>query len=192
MLLNIFAIGLSVLAFASSTYLAFVQATLMRRANYLPAYVDSIAVFRSAAFHDHHAFVTESLLREFDPQRGISGLPGEAREAVYDIAYFYQNFALLRLAGILDEEAVAFVHQRVIKVWEALAPFVERERELMGTTEIYFMRVLEEFAADARDMAPETVNALLSRHRKRRRRLKRGLARQTARYVNQARRPPEG
>ncbi|HEV2372690.1 MAG TPA: hypothetical protein VGS19_11015 [Streptosporangiaceae bacterium] len=122
MFFNLVAVVLSVLALAISTYLALHQNQIQRRANYLSACTGMFAGFRSAAFHDHYLFVTETLPSAYDPQLGISGLPEEARIAVYDMAYFFQNLAQLRLLRILDEEIFAQLHIRIIRVWDAIAP----------------------------------------------------------------------
>ena len=81
---------------------------------------------------------------------GISGLPDDARRAVYDVAFFFQGFATLRLLDVLDEEIMPTTRPRLVAVWEAVEPYVERERELHGYSGIYFLRVLEEFVKEAK------------------------------------------
>ncbi|MFK4227619.1 hypothetical protein [Streptomyces sp. NPDC019890] len=183
--LNALAIILSVVALASSTYLAFYQTVLMRRANYLPVYVDLLTAFRSSEFHEQYRFVTEILPVEHDAQLGFSGLPDDAKKAAYNIAYYYQNFAVLRLIGIIDEEVIALLHLRIVKVWQSLEPFVRREREIMGTTGIPFMRVLEDFAADAEEFAIGSVVTLLQRRHKVRRRYRKRMNRRAERFLAQ-------
>ncbi|KUO13826.1 hypothetical protein AQJ58_01730 [Streptomyces sp. DSM 15324] len=124
-----------------------------------------LADFRSVEFHDRYQFVTQRLLAEYDPALGLSGLPDDVRRQVYDIVYYYQNIAVLRLADIVDDEMMALLRVRVVKVWAAVGPFVLREREVMGTGGQYLLRGLEDFASDAQDMPHDTVNRLMQTSR---------------------------
>lgn len=162
---NIIAIALSALALTSSTFLAIRQAGLMRRANHLPAYMMHLDHFRSMEFNDRYLYVCQQLQREFDPQYGISGLPDMARRAVYDIAYFYQNIALLRLLGILDKKIIAVLNIRAVKVWEAIEPFVQHERSANDCAGPYMLRILEDFAKNVSSFPLESVDPLLIRRR---------------------------
>ncbi|HEY5832702.1 DUF4760 domain-containing protein [Streptomyces sp.] len=192
MVLNLVATGLSVVALIVTMYSATQQAVLLRRSNQLPAYVDLLADFRSVEFHDRYWFVTQRLSVEYDPVMGLSGLPDEVRREVYDVVYYYQNIAVLRLADIVDDEMVALLRIRVIKVWEAVAPFVERERAVMGTNGQYLLRSLEDFAHDARHMPHGAIDHLLhvNRVQRSRRRRRAVLRRLTAAPVPH-RAPPE-
>ena len=166
MLWNVIAIALSALALLCTTVIALQQSVLMRRANQIPAYINMTEQFRSMHFNDHYRFIMQHLA-EYDPQLGISGLPDDAREAVYDVAGLFQGIAHLRLFGILDERVDAMVQVRTLRIWAALAPFVERERELQGTGR-YMFRALEEFAADTERLPDGAVNILIDKHRRRR------------------------
>jgi hypothetical protein len=168
MLWNVIAIVLSALALASSTIIAVRQSALMHRSNHIPTYVDMAGEFRSLEFNNHYRFITERLAAEYDPQLGISGLPDDAREAIYNVAGLFQSIASLRLLGILDERATVMFQVRIVRAWSALAPFVERERELQGTPNRYLWRVLEEFAADIKLLPDDAVNRLIAEHRRRR------------------------
>jgi hypothetical protein len=158
---NLAATGLSVVALVVTLYSAVSQTGLQRRSNRLPAYVDLLADFRSVEFHDRYWFVTQRLAAEYDPVLGLSGLPDDARRQVYDIVYYYQNIAVLRIADIVDDEMVALLRIRVIKVWAAVAPFVVCEREVMGAHGRYLLRGLEDFAHDAQHMPHDVIDHLL-------------------------------
>lgn len=161
MVFNLVATGLSVVALLVTLHSTVSQAALQRRNNQLPAYVDLLADFRSVKFHDRYRFVTQRLPAEYDPALGLSGLPHDAGEQVYDIVYYFQNIAVLRLADIVDDEMVALLRIRVVKVWNAVAPFVLREREVMGPEGRYLLRGLEEFAHDAQHMPHDTIDRLM-------------------------------
>ncbi|MGI8330437.1 DUF4760 domain-containing protein [Actinomadura scrupuli] len=165
MIFNVVATVLSLAAFLSSTYIALEHRVLQKRANFIPAYMQVLDEFRTMEFHDNYRYVTTRLRVEHDPQLGISGLPEEARRAVYDIAYFYQGVGMLRLQQVLDDETLPTMRVRTIRVWEAVAPYVERERELQGLGEIHLLRILEEFAKKAREQPSALAGGLLTRRR---------------------------
>jgi hypothetical protein len=162
--LNILALVLSVAALLASTYLAVRQGELMRRANFVPAYMQLLNEFRSLEFNRNYEYVV-TRLHEHDPALGISGLPEDARRALYDVAYFYQGFGALRLIRVVDDQILAALHLRIMRVWAAVEPFVVRERELNGATGVYLMRILEDFATDAAKIPFESVDRMLTRRR---------------------------
>ncbi|MBB5079508.1 hypothetical protein [Nonomuraea endophytica] len=159
MILNAVAIGLSVLALLSSVYFAFQQVTSMKRANYVPAYLALLDVFRSPTFHEHHRYVVQRLGAEHDPALGISGLPAEAQEAVYDVAFFLHNFVILERLGIIDDRYLMTLNDRVVRTWQAIAPFVHRERELVPLP--HLLQILEDHAAVAATIPPNSGRSLL-------------------------------
>ncbi|MGP3949971.1 hypothetical protein [Streptomyces sp. 7N604] len=166
MILNIVAIVLSVLALASSSYLAFRQAVLMKQSNHLPAYLWLFNEFRSVEFQDRYRYVCEQLQREHDPQLGVSGLPEDARRAVYDIGYFFQQCISLRRLNIVDDEVIMTMSMRTVRVWRAIAPFVEREREINSEQGPKLLSILEDFADDARRHPEEFRRSILHRRRR--------------------------
>lgn len=162
---NIVAVVLSAVAFATSTYTALQHQTLQKAANFVPAYMELLKQYQTMEFHDHYNYVTTQLKTDHDPKVGISGLPDDARRAVYDVAFFFQGFATLRLLDVLDERIMPTARPRLVAVWEAIEPYVERERELHGYSEIYFLRVLEEFAKEAKNLPPGSLHKMLTRRR---------------------------
>lgn len=158
-ILNIVAIGLSVLALSSSTYFAFQQVSSLKRANYLPAYLELLEDFRSPTFHQHHRYVIQRLRAEHDPDLGISGLPAEAQEAVYDVAFFLHNFVILKRLGIIDDRYLMTLNDRAVRTWEAIGPFVRRERELVPLP--HLLQILEDHAAVVATVPPDSGRSLL-------------------------------
>jgi hypothetical protein len=166
MVYNIIAIVLSVAALASSAYLALQHRAEQRRANLLPYYTKLIDELRTLEFNDHYRYVCTQLRTDHDSKLGISGLPDEARRAVYDVAYMFQGMGMLRLLNVVSEQVMTTFDVRVVQVWDAVAPYVEREREINNTTGAYLMRTLEEFAADVRQMPPHAINLMIERRRR--------------------------
>ena len=119
--------------------------------------------FRSLEFNDRYRYVVTQLRQDHDPQLGISGLPDDARRAVYDIAYFYQGFGALRRLRIIDDRIMSVLHHRILAVWEAVAPYVERERELShDVTGPHLMSLLEGFAQASSKVPADSVVRLAS------------------------------
>ncbi|WP_460355330.1 hypothetical protein [Actinoallomurus acanthiterrae] len=70
---------------------------------------------------------------------------------------------------VADSVATTF-DVRVAHAWGAIAPYVEREREINPTTGTHLMRTFEEFAADVRNAPPDAAtNVMIERHRRSRR-----------------------
>lgn len=163
MIFTVVAIVVSVVALATSTYTALAHQALQKAANFSPSYLQFTRQLQAIEFHDHYAYVTTKLGSEHDPKLGISGLPDDARRAVYDIVYFLYGYGMLQLIGVLDDLAALTARHRVVTVWDAIAPYVERERELGGPSDL---RMLEEFAKDVRALPHRSLlNSLLGRRR---------------------------
>lgn len=169
MVYNLVAIFLSLIALGTSSLLAFRQTILQRQANHLPAYLSLLNEFRSREFNDHFRYVCDQLRQDHDPQLGISGLPPEAREAFYDVAYFLQNFVALRKLSIVDGRVLTTMNGRIVLVWDAIEPFVKSEREINRSTSDILFRVLEDFAMEVRDRPLESFTTILERRRRRNR-----------------------
>jgi hypothetical protein len=151
---NLFAVVLSIVALCSTTLTAVRQTVLMNRSNHLPAYLAMLDEFRSVEFNDHYLYVTEQLRSEHDPLLGLRDLPVRARGAIYDIGYFFQNFVALRRLEIVDDQILTSMNFRIIRVWQAIEPFILRERELMAADGMQLMEVLEYYARTAREVPP--------------------------------------
>lgn len=167
MVWNVLAIALSAAALLISSVLAMQQAGLMSRANHIPIYVDLFSQYRSVEFQEHCRLIVERLAQEnVAEETGISGLPDEARAAVYDVAGLFAEIATLRLLGAIDRRIDVMVQVRLLQVWRVLAPFVYAERKRLGTSNM-FWRSLEEFAADVDRLPEGSINALIQRRRRR-------------------------
>ncbi|HEY4024266.1 MAG TPA: hypothetical protein VGM75_36660, partial [Pseudonocardiaceae bacterium] len=84
MIFTVVAVVVSVVALAASTYTALAHQALQKAANFSPSYLQFTRQLQTIEFHDHYEYVTTKLGVEHDPKLGISGLPDDARRAVYD------------------------------------------------------------------------------------------------------------
>lgn len=152
--LNVAAVLIAVCALGFSTWLAARQSLLQERANATSALLALLERYQSPTFHERYEYVCHRLNEEHDPALGISGLPKDAREAVYDIAYHYMTFATLVGLGMLNErEVLALTRRRIIAVWDAVAPYVRHERGRIPSAGSFSL--LEAAAAHARTLPPE-------------------------------------
>lgn len=150
---NILIALISLAALTASWVTAARQRDLVKRSTHLPAYMAFLDEFRSVLFHDQYRYVCNQLDQDHDPKLGISGLPDDIRKVVYDVVYYHQNFAALIRMGVLDERVID--HQisinmgvRSAAVWDALEPFIRRERKLNSTPTM--LQIFEDFAHDSR------------------------------------------
>jgi hypothetical protein len=166
MVWNVLAIAIAASALLASSLLAVQQVGLMFRANHIPVYMAIFSEFRSLKFQDHCAFITDRLGQEYvAKERGISGLPDEAREAVWDVAGLFVEISTLRLMGAIDRRIDSLVQVWLPPIWEALAPFVYEERRRRGVSNM-FLRSLEAFAADVASLPKGSINTHIERHRR--------------------------
>lgn len=166
MVWNVLAIAIAAAALLASSVLAMQQAVLMFRANHVPVYVEFFSQLRSLEFQDHSRFIIDRLAQEnIAEETGISGLPDEARAAVYDVGGLYTEIATLRLLGAVDRRIDSMAQVHLVRIWETLAPFVYEERKRLGVSDSLW-RSFEEFAADAARLPEGSINTLIDQHRR--------------------------
>jgi hypothetical protein len=152
---------LSIVALAVSGFLASRQNMLQKLTNNAPALVDLLSQFRSSAVHEGFEFVCTELA-EYEPEKGLSGLPPGVRYRVYDVCYFLQQFACMMIFDLIAEkEFTALLRARTVAVWKAVEPFIEAERVINPDTGPEFMSPLGAFATKARRMSPEVGQKIL-------------------------------
>ncbi|MGW5640374.1 hypothetical protein [Streptomyces sp. NPDC003832] len=167
--LNAAAILISIAAVLTSTWYGRNQLQTAKEANHLPVLAELLSQFRTLELNDHYTYVCTRLRAEHSPELGISGLPDEARKALYDVAYFLQTFAGMASMGIASEdEIIAMLHTRVPQAWTAIQPYVEKEREV-GPVGPHLLALLEAFASRADVRSERAVHHLLARARNGRR-----------------------
>ncbi|MFI1440382.1 DUF4760 domain-containing protein [Streptomyces fructofermentans] len=170
--LNVLAVAISVTAVVASMWFGARQVRIAQHANHLPAFMELLAEFRDPRMHEQYAYVCSELGRRHSPDNGLRGLPPEARTAVYSIAYFFQTLAGMYAVGVIDETtAVIMVRGRAAKVWSAIEPYVERERQYPDV-DPDLLSLLQAFARISATFHGPTAEQLLAA---RRRRAARGL-----------------
>jgi hypothetical protein len=154
---------ISVIALAVTAVLAVRQNALQSRMNNTPALVEVLSQFRSTELHLNFETVCNEI-GSYDPQHGLIGLPIEFRRKVYDVCYFLQQVGCMIVIGLIDETAfTALFRARTVATWEAVGPFIERERQINPITGPEFMAVFETFATRARGITPDVARRILRR-----------------------------
>ena len=153
---------MSVSALAVSSWLAKNQFTAQRHGNHAGPILELLAEFRSFDFHRNYAFIRDEL-PALPSSNGVSGLAEDAQRKIYDVAYFFQLFAVLAYLDIVDERFVcALLRRRYVEMWTALKPFVVKERELRGIAEGEFLNILEVFVGRLETNPPGARQQLLA------------------------------
>jgi len=170
-LVNVLPVVIAVTAIAVPTWLGIRQTRVSRHTNNIQAMINLLAEFRSASFHDQHEYVCARLPQEHSPGVGVRGLPHDAKVAFCNVVYYYQSLANLTVFHIVDEELfLPLLRYRIISVWQAARPYVERERELRGSDGSY-LSAFEELARRTADLPHTYLHDRIadSRHVRRRR-----------------------
>jgi hypothetical protein len=155
------ALVLSVLALCVSAFLAHRQNSIQKIANNVPALVDILSQFRESHLHESFEYIYAHL-PSHDPNEGLTGLPAGVRHRVLDVCYFLQQVAcLIILNAVREREFLALFRARTMATWNAVEPFVKREREINPQLGPEFLLVLEVFAAKAAAMPPEIGQDIL-------------------------------
>lgn len=171
---NVVTTAVAVVAVVTSIMFSARQARIAQHANHISVMVDLLTEFRSVEFHEQHDYVCMRLEAEHDPEAGVRGLPDEAKAAFYSVVYYYQSFANLAVFGLLDETLmVTVLRTRITSVWQAVRPFVERERELRGEgSGGTYLSIFEELARLAAELPPEHLRRRMAETQRRLTRLR--------------------
>ena len=164
---SVISLVISTISLAAAVFIGVKQYLTQRRANNVPAF-ELLKQIEEPAFLDSLDFITGEL-KDYDPDKGLIGMPAEAREKVLTVCYFFQYLAMLMYLDLIDERAfTAFFGARTVAAWDAVEPFVLKERVLNPVTGREFLRLLETFAEKARRNPPEVIEELLSKWLKKR------------------------
>ena len=164
--LNVLAIVISLCAVLASMWFGARQVQTAQRANFMPALLDLLAEFRSPQLHEQYRYVCSDLNQQHSPDGGLRGLPDETKATVYNVAYFFQTLAGMYALGIIDETtATIMARGRAAKVWSAIQPFVERERQF-ADVDANLLSLLEAYAHEsARFQGPTAARLMRARRR---------------------------
>lgn len=157
MVLNLATLAISLTALAVSVRLTLWQIRLASGGNHLPVVLDAFKETRSAAWFEAQEYVLIKLAEEHAADCGLRGLPVLARTHATTIGLFYDDLGKVVAHGMIDQNLVIGAYGTpIVRLWDALAPYVYAERQAHG---LHFWVYFEDLAARTADTHPEVVYA---------------------------------
>lgn len=102
-----------------------------RKANALPGYLDFFREYRLCEPDRRYVLLR---LRNHERQRGISGLPEKAHGHAVNVCHYLDHLGFLVANQIIELDAVdRLMGRSVLVCWQALAPYIERERKVRAS-----------------------------------------------------------
>jgi hypothetical protein len=151
--INILALVVAIVSLALSATLALRQLFMMRHANQLPMFVELNQEFRSQDFTESESFVLHKLATEASADNGVLLLPPEVLRHVNRLTTFYNILGALIIFKVAKESIIVpILGYRASRAWDALEPFILKEREIRGTP--YFVCYFEDLVSRARANYP--------------------------------------
>jgi hypothetical protein len=156
-LMNATALIVSIMALAASVLIGSRQVGVGRRQVQAAQRSDSTLVAvelltqecRSETFLDSEEYVLWKLREEHSPDRGVDGLPPEARKHVTRIGLYFSSLGMMeKLGGVDHALLISATHYRVRRAWAMLEPYILVERTIRKST---YMAYFEHLAATAGD-----------------------------------------
>lgn len=161
--LSLVALALSTAALVVGSLIAHRQVKSVRDTNHIMVLISQMNEFRTRKFNEDHDYVCDRLAAEHNSHKGVSELPQEAKDAFYNITYFYQILGVLVLLGTLDRDDVVTLYQRRLKMlWAAAEPFIKAERRRRPENE-GLLKNLESLAEAASKLPDGSLNRLIER-----------------------------
>ncbi|GAA0262535.1 hypothetical protein GCM10010492_74530 [Saccharothrix mutabilis subsp. mutabilis] len=155
--LNLATLALSLTALAISILLTLRQLRLASGKIHLPVVLEAFKETRAAAWFEAQEYVLNELAEGHKPQDGYRGLPEHTRTHMNTIGVFYDDLGKLVAHGMIDQSLIIGAYgTNIVRLWDAVAPFVYAERRQHG---LHFWIYFEDLAARTAAMHPEAVYA---------------------------------
>lgn len=153
--LNLATLTLSLVAIVFSWVSALRQRRLAHSSNHLPIVITVFRESRTDAWLAAQEHVLNELPGRDALKYGISGLPKQAHTHAALIGLFYDDLGKLVAHRMIDQDLVVGGYgSMIVRLWDALAPFVYAERELHLTE---FWVYFEDLATRAAATTPARV-----------------------------------
>lgn len=155
--LNLATLAISLTALVISILLTLRQIRVASGGIHLPVVLQAFNHSRSAAWFEAQEYVLTTLAQEHPADSGWRDLPEQARTYANTIGLFYDDLGKLVAHGVIDQSMVIGSYgTNIVRLWDALAPFVYTERRKHG---LHFWIYFEDLAARTAFARPETVYA---------------------------------
>lgn len=157
--LSLAALAVPLTALIISIPLALRQLRLISGGNHLPVVLEAFKETRSAAWFEAQEYVLTELAKEHESDCGHRGLPEQARTHANTIGLFYDDLGKLVAHGMIDQSLIIGAYgTNIVRLWDALAPYVYTERRQHG---LHFWIYFEDLATRTAATHPEVVYAHL-------------------------------
>jgi hypothetical protein len=102
-----------------------------RRQSLLPIALDIFRESRTKEWFLARDWVVTRLRAEHSPDNGVSGLPEPARERIRRVVFFYDNLGVFVAYKVIEQDlAIGFHGVGLTEAWQALEPYIRRERAI--------------------------------------------------------------
>lgn len=156
---NIAASAISLVALAMSILLTRRQIHLASGGNHLPVVLDAFQHTRSAAWLEAENYVLTKLTDEHPADCGYRNMPAPARRHAGTIGLFYDDLGKLVAHRVIHQNLVIGSYgTNIVRLWDALAPYVYAERQAPGS---HFWIYFEDLAARTAATTPDRVYTAL-------------------------------
>ncbi|MFE4581046.1 DUF4760 domain-containing protein [Streptomyces chartreusis] len=136
---TVLALAISVISLATSAVVSARQLRLANNSNVLPVVVELFRETRQPEFSRAIEYISLDLAREHSPDSGYRRLPEEPLRHVRLVSLFYDDVGKLVAHGVVDERLIIGSYgPNIVNMWEVLAPYFYRERELTTKAMVYF------------------------------------------------------
>jgi len=126
---DILSLVISIIALATSLFVAYKQIMLAKHSNSFPVTIDMFREFRSLEFKQHLYYVLFKFPSINQPDKGIHGLPEETRNHVLEVCHFFDNLGVMVANKAVDEKLIiSFLGGTALKTWEIIYPYIMAER----------------------------------------------------------------
>ncbi|MFG2941548.1 hypothetical protein [Streptomyces sp. NPDC048282] len=94
---------------------------------------------RQPEFSHAIEYISSDLARDHSPESGYRSLPDEALRRIRLVGLFYDDVGKLVAHGVVDERLIIGSYgPNIVNMWDVLAPYFYRERELTTKAMVYF------------------------------------------------------
>lgn len=154
---------LSIVSLAVSGMLALRQLRTATDGYALPVVLNVFSQFRSQEFFEAQQYVFYQLNRDFEEPIAYTQLPLESRSKVRAVAGLYDDLGKLVAHRIIREELIIGSNGVAVRrIWEAVEPFVLKERQKRKSNLWIY---LEDLAYRVVQTPPATIHERLKLHR---------------------------
>jgi hypothetical protein len=126
---SVVAVVVAIAALVVSVWAAQRQTRLQRHSNHMPIILEIVGGLRSPNFQADYDYIRGQLQADYPPSAGISRLPLEIRQKLYNVCYLFHAVAFICALEAVDERVlIAGLGGPARIIWERVKPYSIAER----------------------------------------------------------------